>query len=103
MASAKTIRSEANSAVNNRVSLSLIFISNTFFKDETDPRPRMDELDRPVLVYLPSQVIDVHVDEIRPRVEGSLPYVLGDLGTGQHPAGILNHIEQQFKFFWTQL
>ena len=98
------IRSRAEKRpVNNRVSLSLIFISGPFFKGEADARPGVDQFDRLVLVDLFPEIVDIYVDEIGACVEGSLPYFFGNFCAGKYTAAVLHHIEQQFEFLRAQV
>src|SRR3981189_1945638 len=93
MTRAKTSNRAAKSAVNNKVSLSLIFISleyygfkeacsfsysGAFFKNKAEASPCVDQFDDAILPEIFTPVVDIHVNKISARVKGGFPDLFKD-------------------------
>lgn len=57
----------------------------------------MDQSRLEILVYLPSQIVDIDIDEIGTRVKMRVPHILLNLGSTHHAARILHQVLQQRK------
>ena len=58
----------------------------------------MDKFDIEIPVYLLSQIVDIHINEVGSRIKMSIPYFLRYLHTADYFLRILNHIDQQIVF-----
>src|SRR5690349_18149154 len=56
---------------------------------------RLQELHGPAVVNLPAEPLDVHVDQIRSRVEGVIPDVIGDRRAADNVTGTPSEVFEQ--------
>src|SRR5438128_1243952 len=65
--------------------------------------PRVYERRREAVVNLAAQAVDVHVNEVRERVEVLVPDVLGDLGAREHAPALARHVFKERILLGRQL